>query len=121
MKARGRLWIGVGALAAAVLLAVHWLDDERARGAPIRVAFAGPTSGPSTEDGLVAMRAIELVFERINAEGGVSGRPLLLDVYDDANDAEKARANAPGISDQSDTVAVVGHHYSTSSPTCIRS
>ena len=92
-----------------------WLAGGGARGAPIRVAFAGPVSGPSAEDGLSAVRAIELVFDQANAEGGIDGRPLVLDVYDDGNDPERARANATTIADQRDTVAVVGHNYSTCS------
>jgi branched-chain amino acid transport system substrate-binding protein len=79
------------------------------------VAFAGPVSGPSAEDGLSAVRAIELVFDQVNAEGGIGGRPLVLDVYDDANDPERARENALRIADQGDTVAVVGHNFSTCS------
>ena len=85
------------------------------RGEPIRVAFAGPVSGAGAEDGLSAVRAIELVFEQANAAGGVGGRPLVLDVYDDANDPERARGNAPDIADAPNTVAVIGHNLSTSS------
>jgi len=56
-----------------------------------------------------------LVLERANAAGGVAGRPLALDVYDDANDVPQARANAPKIADQRDTIAVIGHNFSTCS------
>ena len=90
-------------------------SDSGARGRPIRIAFAGPTSGPSAEDGLSAVRAIELVFDRVNARGGIGGRPLALDIYDDRNEAERARANAPEITGQMDTIAVVGHNYSSCS------
>jgi len=97
-------------------LAAHlWAGGRGASGSPIRVAFAGPVSGASAEDGLSAVRAIELVFDQVNAEGGVGGRPLVLDVYDDANDPERARAIAPTIADQGDTVAVIGHNFSTCS------
>jgi len=110
---------GIGlTLAGAVLaglVALSWLGEGRARGAPIRIAFAGPTSGPSAEDGLSAVRAIEQVFDRVNAGGGVGGRPVVLDVYDDRNDPEQARANAPIIAAESNTVAVIGHNFTTCS------
>ncbi len=81
----------------------------------IHIALAGPTSGPSAQDGLSAVRAAEMVFERANREGGIGGRPIVLDVYDDQNDREKARANAPQIVAQRQTVAVIGHNFSTCS------
>jgi len=90
-------------------------SDSDARGKPIRIAFAGPTSGPSAEDGLSAVRAIELVFDRANARGGIGGRPLVLDIYDDRNEAERARANAPEITGETNTIAVIGHNYSSCS------
>lgn len=98
-----------------VMLALWWPNAERPHGHPIRIAFAGPISGPSAEDGLSAVRAIELVIERVNAAGGVAGRPLALDVYDDANEVSRARENAPKIADQSETIAVIGHNFSTCS------
>ncbi|MBW2666074.1 MAG: ABC transporter substrate-binding protein [Deltaproteobacteria bacterium] len=98
-----------------LVAALWWPNGERTTGDPIRIAFAGPVSGPSAEDGLSAVRAIELVIERANAAGGVAGRPLALDIYDDANDVSRARENAPKIADQSETIAVIGHNFSTCS------
>jgi len=92
-----------------------WPGNERPSGDPIRIAFAGPISGPSADDGLSAVRAIEMVIERANAAGGVAGRPLAIDVYDDANEVSRARENATKIADQRETVAVIGHNFSTCS------
>ncbi len=99
----------------AVSFLILLLSVEAARSEPIRIAFAGPTSGPGAEDGLSAVRAIELVFERVNDTGGIGGRPLALDVYDDQNDPDLARKNASTILAQNQTVAVIGHNYSTCS------
>jgi potassium efflux system protein len=101
--------------ALAISLLISWLSMGAANAAPIRIAFAGPTSGPSAEDGLSAVRAIELVFERVNAEGGINGRSLVLDIYDDQNTSSIARENAPSIVAQNETIAVIGHNYSTCS------
>jgi branched-chain amino acid transport system substrate-binding protein len=102
-------------LALLALAAGVWLACDRVAGEPIRIAFAGPTSGASAEDGLSAVRAIELVLDEVNAAGGVNGRSLQLDVYDDANDPARARANASRIADEAHTLAVIGHNFSTSS------
>jgi branched-chain amino acid transport system substrate-binding protein len=106
------------ALALALLIAASalwWPREGRPSGDAIRIAFAGPVSGPSAQDGLSAVRGIEIAIERVNARGGIGGRPLALDVYDDANDAEIARANASRIAEQRETVAVIGHNFSTCS------
>jgi branched-chain amino acid transport system substrate-binding protein len=110
-----RVSCGSIVLPLAALLTLSCPGDERARGEPIRIAFAGPTSGASAEDGLSAVRAIELVLARVNQAGGVGGRPVVLDVYDDANDPERARTNAPSIAEESATLAVIGHNFSTCS------
>ena len=86
-----RRWIALLVLLALGLGVYLWVGGRGAQGAPIRVAFAGPVSGASAEDGRSAVRAIELVFDHVNAEGGIAGRPLKLDLYDDANDPARAR------------------------------
>ena len=109
------MWLAVLGVVAGAAAAWIWLADGGAHGAPVRVAFAGPTTGTSAEDGLAGVRAVELIFAQVNAAGGIDGRPLVLDVYDDQNDAARARANAPLIADETSTVAVIGHNYSTCS------
>jgi branched-chain amino acid transport system substrate-binding protein len=115
MIGSGRLWLALAGIVLGVSAMLFWLGQGRARGAPIRVAFAGPVSGLSAEDGLAGVRAVELVFDQVNTAGGIGGRPLVLDVYDDQNDAGRARANAPAIADEPNTIAVIGHNYSTCS------
>jgi branched-chain amino acid transport system substrate-binding protein len=110
-----RMWLALAGIALGIAAMVVWLDQGGARGTPIRVGFAGPVSGPSADDGMAGVRAVELVFEQVNAAGGIGGRPLVLDLYDDENDRERARANAPAIADEPNTVAVIGHNYSTCS------
>jgi len=74
----GRLWLAFVGLVLGVAAMAIWLDHGGARGTPIRVAFAGPLSGLSVEDGLAGVRAIELIFDQVNAAGGIGGRPLVL-------------------------------------------
>ena len=63
----GRLWLAFASLVLGVGAMVIWLGQEGApRGTPIRVAFAGPVSGLSVEDGLAAVRT---ALARIIHEG----------------------------------------------------
>ena len=80
MQRSGRLWLALALVLLAGLVAWLTFSEGGARGEPIRIAFAGPTSGSSSEDGLSAVRAIEVVIEEVNRSGGVSGRPLELAV-----------------------------------------
>ena len=75
-------------------------------GAPLRVAYAGDAEAPEAQS---AIRAIRLAFAELNDAGGIHGRPLLLEVYDDRNDPATAAENARKIVAEPDTVAVVGH------------
>jgi hypothetical protein len=45
-----------------VLSAVFLLANESGAQDAIRIALAGPTSGPSARDGLSAVRAAEMIF-----------------------------------------------------------
>jgi len=115
VRRSGTLWLALGLVLLAGLVTRLSVSDGGARGEAIRVAFAGPVSGPSREDGLSAVRAVRLIFEQVNRAGGVDGRPLELEIFDDANDPERAVAVARRIADQRDVVAVIGHNFSTCS------
>jgi branched-chain amino acid transport system substrate-binding protein len=115
MKRLRGVWVAGAAMLVLALAAFLWLGEGGARGEPIRIAFAGPTSGPSAEDGLSAVRAIRIVFDRVNAAGGLDGRPLVLEVHDDANQVERAAAVASEIAADPGILAVIGHNFSTCS------
>ena len=53
---------------------------------PITIGMTGPFRGPSGELGVELRRGILAEFERVNAEGGVSGRRLELDSKNDDYD-----------------------------------
>ncbi|HTV17430.1 MAG TPA: ABC transporter substrate-binding protein [Polyangiaceae bacterium] len=57
---------------------------------PISIGMTGPFRGPSGELGVELRRGILAEFERVNAEGGVSGRRLQLDSKNDDYDPNLA-------------------------------
>lgn len=89
---------------AAALLAAQgaWAQE------PIRVGAFLSVTGPAAFLGDPELKTLELYVERLNAEGGVLGRKLMLVAYDDAGDAEKARTFAKRLLEQDKVDVIVG-------------
>ena len=75
---------------------------------PIRIGTFLSVTGPAAFLGDPEQKTLEMVVERINAEGGVLGRKLQLIAYDDAGDAEKARTFAKRLLEQDRVDVIVG-------------
>ena len=75
---------------------------------PIRIGAFLSVTGPAAFLGDPEQKTLEMVVERINAEGGVLGRKLQLIAYDDAGDAEKARTFAKRLLEQDRVDVIVG-------------
>ncbi len=94
------------ALAAAVVL-IGMAGSALAQ-APIRVGAFLSVTGPASFLGDPEQKTLEMVVERINAEGGLLGRKLQLVSYDDAGDAEKARTFTKRLLEQDKVDVIVG-------------
>ena len=75
---------------------------------PIRIGSFLSVTGPASFLGDPELKTLEMVVEKINAEGGVLGRKLQLVAYDDAGDAEKARTFAKRLLEQDKVDLIVG-------------
>lgn len=84
-------------------------------GKSIHIAFAGPISGEGAAAGRLMTQAIQLYFNKINQKGGINGKNLVLDIFDDQNNAEQAQQQALQIAKQNRAIAVIGHWYSSAS------
>jgi len=76
--------------------------------APIRVGAFLSVTGPASFLGDPEQKTLEMVVERINAEGGVLGRTLQLISYDDGGDAERARTFTKRLLEQDKVDVIVG-------------
>jgi branched-chain amino acid transport system substrate-binding protein len=94
---------GALALAGALLGGGPALAQE-----PIRIGSFLSVTGPAAFLGDPEQKTLEMVIERINAEGGLLGRKLQLVVYDDGGDAEKARTFAKRLLEQDKVDVIVG-------------
>jgi len=102
---RGTLRLGVAGLAAGVLSgrAALAADDE------IRIAIAAPMTGDAASMGLNAQRGAEAAAAMIGAAGGIGGRKLVYDIFDDMGTPREAASVARRIADDGRYAAVVGH------------
>ena len=94
---------GALALAGAFIAGGSALAQE-----PIRIGAFLSVTGPASFLGDPEQKTLEMLIERINAEGGVLGRKLQLVSYDDGGDAEKARTFAKRLLEQDRVDAIVG-------------
>jgi branched-chain amino acid transport system substrate-binding protein len=79
-----------------------------AQPAPIRIGAVLSVTGPASFLGDPEDKTLRLYVNRINAAGGVNGRPLQLIVYDDGGDANRARTFATRLVEDDRVVAMVG-------------
>lgn len=79
----------------------------------IKIALAGPVTGPVAQYGDMQFVGAKMAIEQINNTGGVNGKELEAVVYDDACDPKQAVAVANKIVND-DIRFVVGHLCSSS-------
>ena len=96
-------------LGIAAALVVRQLLTGTQQEEAIHIAFAGPLTGDDAEYGEAYLRGINLYLDRINQQGGLYGKKLVLDRHDDRNEKNPARQRALKIVEQNQAVAVIGH------------
>lgn len=85
------------------------------RGQAIRIAVVGPMTGKSAANGKSYYHGVKLFVDEINEKGGIDGREVLIDVYDDENNDDKAVVRANEIVKENKALAVIGHNKSSCS------
>ncbi|MDM8559775.1 ABC transporter substrate-binding protein [Candidatus Parabeggiatoa sp. HSG14] len=103
--------LGTVILSALIWFVYHYYKEYES----IHIAFAGPMSGDGAAAGRLMTQAIQLYLKKINQKGGVNGRRIVLDTFDDQNDAKIAHQEAKKIVEKNRAVAVIGHWYSSAS------
>lgn len=82
---------------------------------PLHIAVVGPMTGPDSDNGQAFVKGARLCLEEFNNKGGILGRQLVLDVYDDKNNPVLALEKAEEISQHNQALAVIGHNNSACS------
>ncbi len=81
----------------------------------IHIAVVGPMSGKDAANGKSYLEGVKLYVNAVNEKGGVDGRNIVIDVYDDENDKDKAKLKAEEIVKKNIAIAVIGHNSSSCS------
>ncbi len=89
-------------------------QGSRAQNNAITIAVAAPLSGDGASGGQEIVDSIKLYIDATNREGGINGRPLKLNIYDDKGNANGATQVANDIA-KSDALVVLGHRSSDAS------
>ncbi len=110
------LWLLIGViLGTAILSGWACLHLFRDKDDAIHIALACPMTGESADVGNAFLQGIELYIDMVNRQGGVNGKSVVLDVYDDENRPALAEKTAARIVGDGRALSVIGHYYSSCS------
>lgn len=90
--------VGTGPLGAAIA------DD-----APLLIAVAAPMTGDSAAMGQNAQRGADTALATLNAAGGIGGKKVAYEIFDDMGTPKEAATVAQRILDAGKYAAVIGH------------
>ena len=96
-------------------LLLFQLSCNKNNSSNIHLALVAPLSGESSSVGKAYLNGVRMVLDDINQQGGVNGKQIILDTYDDRNKHQLATKRAEEIIQRQQAVGVIGHHYSSCS------
>src|SRR5262245_26017878 len=77
------------------------------------IGLTGALTGPVASTQAPAMEAMRVYFERLNAAGGINGKPVRIILQDDAAEPSKAAANAKKLITQDQVVLLINASLSS--------
>ena len=102
--------LGLVVLAVAIVFGLAACEKK---GDVIKIGIAGPITGPYAKFGEQLVKGAEAAAEKINSEGGINGKQIVVVQGDDQCDPKQARAVANTFVDEK-VHAVIGHFCSSS-------
>jgi ABC-type branched-subunit amino acid transport system substrate-binding protein len=99
-------------------LCIASLIGACALGNPLRaqeivIGQSAPLTGPAADIGRDIRDGAQVVFDKVNAAGGIKGRPITLVTLDDANDKQRAADNAGKLLKERGALALFGFASAT--------
>lgn len=95
-----------------VIVGPFGLIASAQEGDPIRIGLQGPMTGDYAYEGQGFEKAVQLLVDQLNENGGLLGRPVELVIEDDAGDPTQSALVADRMIDAG-VVAVIGAYNST--------
>lgn len=90
------------------IAALAWAAPAAAQRAEPCIGVSMEVTGPLANQGLMLRIAMETALDKINAAGGVLGRPLRLVIYDDVGEPARAVDNGRRIGERDNCVVMFG-------------
>jgi branched-chain amino acid transport system substrate-binding protein len=98
----------IGVLGGALAGGLGLRSQAVAKGEPIVLGQSAALSGPASELGLQFQLGAQLLFDKVNAQGGVAGRPVELRSLDDGHEPRRCIENTTKLIDGG-AVALFGY------------
>jgi branched-chain amino acid transport system substrate-binding protein len=102
----------IALIALVLLIAIGFKSGLFSTEEPIYIAVVSTLSGKHQANGKSLVKAVQLNIDIINQTGGVNGKPVTLQVFDDQGRPEQARKIAQKIVENDQVLAVLGHYFS---------
>jgi branched-chain amino acid transport system substrate-binding protein len=105
---------GVAALAAVTLVLLSAGAGSSAPGGVVWLAEISPLTGPLSFVGVDNRQGVDVAVNEINAAGGINGRRVRVQVFDDGSSPSQAVSHMNRIADDKKYLGVVGSGFSSS-------
>ncbi|MGA8591968.1 MAG: ABC transporter substrate-binding protein, partial [Pseudolabrys sp.] len=109
---------GGGAIGALMLVPAPW-RAAFGQAKPYKIGAINPLSGAGAAGGKTALVGVQMAVDRINAMGGVNGRPIELIVADDESKPDVGRRKTSKLVDEDQIDAHVGGFLSNICLACM--
>jgi branched-chain amino acid transport system substrate-binding protein len=110
--------IGINLMICALVVGLC-LPSSAAEKKPYKVGVCASLTGPIAAFGTIVKNGLTLETERVNAQGGINGRPLELVFEDDATDITKMAGAARKFGKNPDFIAMIGPMWSVATSTVV--
>jgi len=109
---------GAGALGTAILAPAPW-RAAFGETKPYKIGTLQPLSGPGAAGGKTALVGVQMAVDRINASGGINGRPVELIIADDESKPDVGRRKVEKLVVENNIDAQVGGFLSNVCIACM--
>ncbi|MEU4807377.1 ABC transporter substrate-binding protein [Actinosynnema sp. NPDC023587] len=107
--AGSRRWVVVSAVAALLAASAVWATAGGDQRETLHIALVTDLTGETAEQSAHVEHSLRMGVDEVNADGGVAGHRVELDVHDDGGQPDRARAIAEEVVRDGRALFVVGH------------
>ena len=103
-----RKWAGLVLAVVGLVATTLWAAEEPAKGGAIKIGAIFAVTGPASNLGAPEAKTAQMLVEKLNAGGGVSGQKIELIIKDSSGSPEKAVSFAKQLIEEEKVLAIIG-------------